>query len=47
MVNHLLLWAADNPRLERGVSNNKLFGKLVHRFIAGEVWMTRCLRPPT
>jgi proline dehydrogenase len=35
MVNHLLLWAADNPRLERSVSNNKLFGKLVHRFIAG------------
>jgi proline dehydrogenase len=35
MVNHLLLWAADNPRLERSVTNNKMFGKLVHRFIAG------------
>ena len=35
MVNHLLLWAADNPRLERSVTNNKVFGKLVHRFIAG------------
>jgi proline dehydrogenase len=35
MVNHLMLWAADNPRLERSVTNNKMFGKLVHRFIAG------------
>jgi proline dehydrogenase len=35
MVNHLLLWAADNPRLERSVTNTKMFGKLVHRFIAG------------
>ena len=45
MVNHLLLWAADNPRLERSISNNKLFGKLVHRFIAGESSTTRWLRP--
>src|ERR671915_174849 len=36
MVNHLMLWAADNPRLERTVTNNKMFGKLVHRFIAGD-----------
>ena len=36
MVNHLMLWAADNPRLERTITNNKLFGKLVHRFIAGD-----------
>ncbi len=35
MVNHVLLWAADSPRLERIVANNKLVGKLVHRFIAG------------
>jgi proline dehydrogenase len=35
MVNQLMLWAADNPRLEHFVANNKLFGKMVHRFIAG------------
>jgi proline dehydrogenase len=35
MVNHLLLWSANNPRLEQIVTNNTLFGKLVHRFIAG------------
>jgi proline dehydrogenase len=35
MVNRLLLWTADNPRIERIATNNKLFGKLVHRFIAG------------
>jgi proline dehydrogenase len=36
MVNHLLLWAADNPRLERIAANNRVFGRLVHRFIAGD-----------
>jgi proline dehydrogenase len=35
MVNHLLLWAADSPRLERTITNSQMFGKLVHRFIAG------------
>ena len=35
MVNRMMLWAAENPRLERTVANSKLFGKLVHRFIAG------------
>jgi proline dehydrogenase len=36
MVNHLLLWASDSPRLERTITNSKMFGKLVHRFIAGD-----------
>jgi len=36
MVNHLLLWAADNPRLEHVVADSRVFGKIVHRFIAGD-----------
>ena len=36
MVNRLMLWAADNPRLERTIHNNKTFGRIVHRFIAGD-----------
>jgi proline dehydrogenase len=35
MVNQLLQWAADNPRLERTAANSRLFSRLVHRFIAG------------
>ena len=36
MVNRLMLWAAENPRLERTIHNNKTFGRIVHRFIAGD-----------
>jgi proline dehydrogenase len=36
MVNRLMLWAADNPRLERTIHNNRAFGRIVHRFIAGD-----------
>ena len=36
MVNRVMLWAADNPRLERTIHNNKAFGRIVHRFIAGD-----------
>lgn len=36
MVNRLMLWAAENPRLERTIHNNKAFGRIVHRFIAGD-----------
>ena len=36
MVNRLMLWAAENPRLERTIHNNRTFGRIVHRFIAGD-----------
>ena len=36
MVNHLLLWAAESPRLEHAVADNKLVSTTVHRFVAGE-----------
>jgi proline dehydrogenase len=35
VVNHLLLWAADNSRLERTIAGNPLADKTVHRFVAG------------
>lgn len=35
MVNHLMLWAAENPRMEKAVANSRLFARIVHRFVAG------------
>ena len=36
MVRGLLLWAAGNPRLERTITENSIFGTATHRSIAGE-----------
>jgi proline dehydrogenase len=36
VVNHLMLWAAESPQLERTVANSKLFDRIVHRFVAGD-----------
>jgi proline dehydrogenase len=36
MVNRLLVWAADSPRLQRQVAENSLTRRVVHRFVAGE-----------
>jgi proline dehydrogenase len=36
MVNHLMLWAAESPQLERTVANSKLFDRIVRRFVAGD-----------
>ena len=35
MVNQLLLWAAENSRLEKFVADNPLASKTVQRFVAG------------
>ena len=35
MVNRLLVWAAENPSLERVVNTNSLVGKMAHRYVAG------------
>jgi proline dehydrogenase len=35
MVNHLLLWAAGNSRVEKVMSDNPLARKAVQRFVAG------------
>ena len=35
MVNQLLLWAAENSRLEKFVADNPLAKKTVQRFVAG------------
>ena len=36
MVNRPMLWAAENPRLQRRIHDSKLFQPIVHRFIAGD-----------
>ena len=35
MVNKLILWAAENKKLERIVSGNRMTAKTVQRFVAG------------
>ena len=35
MVNKLILWAADNKKLEKIVSGNRLTTNTVQRFVAG------------
>jgi proline dehydrogenase len=36
MVNRPMLWAAENPRVQRTIHDSKLFRGIVHRFIAGD-----------
>ena len=36
MVNRPMLWAAENPRIQRTIHDSKLFRGIVHRFIAGD-----------
>jgi hypothetical protein len=36
MVNRPMLWAAENPRLQRAIHDSKLFQPIVHRLIAGD-----------
>src|ERR671921_139699 len=36
MVNRVLLWAAENPKLQRQVTENPIARRAAHRFVAGE-----------
>ena len=47
MVNQLLLWAAENSRLEKFVADNPLASKTVQRFVAGHSCRTRYPRRST
>ena len=41
MVNQLMLWAAENTRLEKTIAGNPLTAKTVQRFVAGAGSRTR------